>query len=119
VPGIGFTWSDHEGKASADERLAAEALSEVMLGRALDRLRESERRTPEQPEEWRRAMHTGSEVVAWLTADELKEMNDEIAAVLEKHMDRLTDPEKRPPGARLCEFVAWGVPVSFPGVGPA
>jgi DNA-binding transcriptional ArsR family regulator len=119
VPSIGFTWSDDEGKASADERHAAEALSQVMLGRALDRLRESERRTPEQPEEWRRAAHTGSEVVAWLTADELQAMNDEIKAVLERHFDRLTDPEKRPPGARLCEFVAWGVPVSFPGVDPA
>ena len=26
---------------------------------------------------------------------------------------RLTDAGKRPEGARLCEFVAWGVPVQF------
>ena len=34
-------------------------------------------------------------------------------AILMRDLDRLTDPAKRPEGSRLCEFVAWGVPVSF------
>jgi hypothetical protein len=36
--------------------------------------------------------------------------------VLRRHLDRLTEPGKRPPGSRLCEFVAWGVPMYLPGV---
>ena len=58
-------------------------------------------------------------MVAWLTADELREMNDAITAVLDRHIERLTDPGQRPSGSRLCEFVAWGVPTYFPGVDPA
>ena len=46
-------------------------------------------------------------------------MNDAITAVLDRHIERLTDPGQRPEGARLCEFVAWGVPTYFPGVDPA
>jgi hypothetical protein len=89
-----------------------------MLGRAMDRLRESQQRTPDEPAEWRAAQNS-TEMVAWLTADELKEMNEAIAGVLERHLERLTDPAQRPAGARLCEFVAWGVPTYFPGVEPA
>ena len=118
VPGLGFRWDDEHASASVEERRAAQALSEVTMGRAMDRLRESEQRMADEPEEWRKAQ-SGTEMVAWLTADELKEMNDAISAVLDRHVERLTDPGKRPAGARLCEFVAWGVPTYFPGVEPA
>ena len=71
----------------------------------------------EEPESWR-AAQSGSEMVAWLTADELKEMNDALTAVLDRHIERLTDPVQRPEGARLCEFVVWGVPDVLPRRGP-
>jgi DNA-binding transcriptional ArsR family regulator len=118
VPGLGFRWDDEHGSASVEERRAAQALSEVTMGRAMDRLRESQQRMPDETEEWRTAQ-SGTEMVAWLTAEELKEMNEAINAVLDRHVERLTDPSRRPPGARLCEFVAWGVPTYFPGVEPA
>ena len=54
-----------------------------------------------------------SESVTWLTDEELAARNAEINAILLRDIDRLTDPTKRPEGARLCELVAWGVPVSF------
>ena len=118
VPGLGFRWDDEHASASPEERLAAQALSEVTMGRAMDRLRESQQRAPEETEEWR-AAQTSTEMVAWLTADELKEMNDAITAVLDRYVERLTEPRQRPPGSRLCEFVAWGIPTYFPGVEPA
>ncbi|MEU4295238.1 helix-turn-helix domain-containing protein [Kribbella sp. NPDC026596] len=118
VPGLGFRWDDEHASGSLDERRAAQALSEVVMGRAMDRLREAQQRAPEESEEWREA-HSSTEMVAWLTADELKEMNDAINAVLDRHVERLTEPEQRPPGSRLCEFVAWGVPTYLPGVEPA
>jgi 2-keto-4-pentenoate hydratase/2-oxohepta-3-ene-1,7-dioic acid hydratase in catechol pathway len=62
---------------------------------------------------------TGNAVGPYLvTADELKEMNDSITAVLDRYVGRLTEPGQRPPGSRLCEFVAWGIPTYFPGVEP-
>ncbi|MFI5692440.1 winged helix-turn-helix domain-containing protein [Kribbella sp. NPDC051586] len=118
VPGLGFRWDDEHASGSVDERRGAQALSEVVMGRAMDRLREAQQRLPEESDEWR-AAHYNSEMVAWLTADELKEMNDAINAVLDRHVERLTDPTQRPAGSRLCEFVAWGVPTYFPGVEPA
>ena len=118
VPGIGFTWEEELGSTSAEERQAAQAMSEVAMGRALDRLREAQQRTADEPEEWREAQ-SSSEMVSWLTADELGEINDAIRELLYRHHDRLTDEAARPAGARLCEFVAWGVPTYFPGVDPA
>ncbi|MFD3402418.1 winged helix-turn-helix domain-containing protein [Kribbella sp. NPDC058693] len=118
VPGLGFRWDDEHSSGSVDERRAAQALSEVAMGRALERLHEAQQRVPDEPEEWR-AAHSNTEMVAWLTAAELKEMNEAISAVLDRHVERLTDPSKRPAGSRLCEFVAWGVPTYFPGVEPA
>ncbi|MGZ0146305.1 winged helix-turn-helix domain-containing protein [Kribbella sp. WER1] len=118
VPGLGFRWDDEHGSASLEERRAAQALSEVMMGRAVDRLRESQQRMPDEPEEWR-AAQANTEMVSWLTAAELKEMNEAISAVLDRHAERLTDPAQRPAGSRLCEFVTWGVPTYFPGVDPA
>ncbi|WP_328521396.1 winged helix-turn-helix domain-containing protein [Kribbella sp. NBC_00359] len=118
VPGLGFGWDDEHASESIQERRAAQALSEVVMSRAMDRLREFQQRAPEETEEWRTAQ-TSNEMVAWLTADELKEMNDAITAVLDRHVERLTEPQQRPPGSRLCEFVAWGIPTYFPGVEPA
>ncbi|MEU4193937.1 helix-turn-helix domain-containing protein [Kribbella sp. NPDC026611] len=118
VPGLGFRWDEEHSSPSLEERRAAQALSEVTMGRALDRMREARDRAPEEPEEWRKAQ-AGSEMVAWLTAAELKEMNDALTAVLDRYEERLTDPKQRPVGARLCEFVVWGVPTYFPGVEPA
>ena len=115
MPGIGFTWDDPE--AGPEQRRAAEALNQVAMGRALDRLSEARRREPEEPREWQEAAG-GSEYATWLTAAELKEMNDDVVAVLRRHLDRLHDPTLRPPGSRLCEFVAWGVPMYLPGVEP-
>jgi predicted ArsR family transcriptional regulator len=115
VPGIGFTWDDPD--AGAEQRRAAEALSDVVMQRALDRLTEARRREPEELREWQEAAR-GSEYATWLTAEELKATNDEIDAVLRRHLDRLHDPELRPAGSRLCEFVTWGVPMYIAGVEP-
>jgi DNA-binding transcriptional regulator GbsR (MarR family) len=113
VPGIGFTWNDPD--AGPEQAQAAEALSEVAMQRALDRLSEARRRQGEETPEWQSAS-AGSEYAAWVTAEELKAMNDDIDAVLRRHLDRLREPRLRPPGSRLCEFVAWGVPIYLPGV---
>ena len=115
VPGIGFTWEDAD--AGPEQRRAANALSQVVTSRALDRLDEARRRAADEPLEWRQA--TGDvEYATWLTADELEAANAEILAVVSRHFDRFTDESLRPPGSRLCEFVAWGVPAYFPGVDP-
>lgn len=88
------------------------SVSEMMLERNFDRLHAARVRAPDEPAEWRSAMEV-SQSATWLTDEELAARNAEITAILVRDLDRLTDPAKRPEGARLCEFVAWGVPVSF------
>jgi DNA-binding transcriptional ArsR family regulator len=115
VPALGFSWDEDPTSATAEELHAVRALTEVVLERATNRLREAEERMADEPEEWRKAQDR-SQTLAWLTAREMREMNDAIGALMREHIDRFSDPSTRPEGARLCEFVAWGVPTYFPGV---
>jgi len=115
VPVIGLSWSADD--ASPEEVRALQALSEVTLQRQVDRFRAARSRLADESPEWRAAI-SANEYGTWLTASELEEINAEVVAVLQRHRDRLTDATKRPPGSRLCELVAWGAPVHFPGVEP-
>jgi DNA-binding transcriptional ArsR family regulator len=111
VTEIGLSWDSESAPTPADHQLSV-SLSEMMLERNLDRLHATRVRAPEEPPEWRAAMDV-SQSATWLTAEELLARNEEINAILMRDIDRLTDPSKRPEGARLCEHVAWGVPVSL------
>ncbi|MEZ0578723.1 ArsR/SmtB family transcription factor [Nocardioides sp. MH1] len=111
VTELGLSWDSEAAPTLADHQLSV-SLSEMMLERNLDRLHAARLRAPEEPPEWRSAMDVTTSA-SWLTDEELAARNEEINAILMRDLDRLTDPSKRPEGARLCEFVAWGVPVTF------
>ena len=49
VPGLGFGWDDEHASESIQERRAAQALSEVVMSRAMDRLREFQQRARRRP----------------------------------------------------------------------
>ena len=111
VTELGLSWDAEAAPTLADHQLSV-SLSEMMLQRNLDRLHAARVKAPEEPPEWRAAMDV-IQSASWLTDEELAARNAEINAILLRDLDRLTDPSKRPEGARLCEFVAWGVPVTF------
>ena len=111
VTELGISWDDQTMPTAAD-REVSRGLSEMMLDRQLQRLRGAWARAADEPRAWQDAMNA-SESATWLTDEELAARNEEIRAILLRDLDRVTDPSKRPEGARLCEFVAWGVPVSF------
>ncbi|TCN39853.1 helix-turn-helix protein [Kribbella orskensis] len=107
---LGMSWGDEEdGPIALDVQLAGRAMTEVVVGRELDRLLESQVRAPEEPAEWRKAA-TASQSMVWLTAEELEAANLAVREVLMKHFDRHQDPALRPAGSRLCALVGWGVP---------
>ena len=107
---IGHAWGEED--ATPEEIAAGGLLQEAVMARALGRFHDSRRRIAEAGIPWRES-GTASQSATWLTPEELDEINQEVRAVIMRHVDRLTDPDKRPEGARLCEFVAWGVPVEF------
>jgi DNA-binding transcriptional ArsR family regulator len=113
VTDLGLSWDSEAAPTSADHQVSV-SLSEMMLERQLDRLHAARVRAPEEPPPWRAAMDV-SQSVTWLTEDELAARNAEIRAILLRDIDRITDASQRPAGARLCELVAWGVPVTFGG----
>jgi DNA-binding transcriptional ArsR family regulator len=111
VTQIGLSW-DADASPNPAERQVSLGLAQMMLDRQLERLHRARALASEEPPEWREAMEA-SQSATWLTDEELAARNQEIRAILLRDLDRITDPAKRPEGARLCEFVAWGVPVSF------
>jgi DNA-binding transcriptional ArsR family regulator len=64
-----------------------------------------------EPEEWQRAAQFG-DTFLYLTAEELEALDREIQTMMDRFLDRLEDPELRPPGARR---VTW-LHLVFPDV---
>jgi DNA-binding transcriptional ArsR family regulator len=62
------------------------------------------------PPEWQDAANW-VQSIDWLTADELKELNEALTAVVIRHTER-RDPAKRPKGARRVRMFAWAVPAA-------
>jgi hypothetical protein len=114
VTQIGLAWDDLD--ATPGELRAGRALEEMLLQRQVARfLRSRSLLVDDGDRDWAEAT-TSTQFASWLTVAELDALNLELRAVLERYAERLTDPAKRPPGSRLCEFVAWGTPVFLPGV---
>jgi hypothetical protein len=84
-----------------EDKLAAEAAGDAFLEHEFDRLRGWSRLRDTEPQEWRDATGLGGATM-WVTAEELKQIRDEIMPVLERYSERLKDPGLRPGGARAA-----------------
>lgn len=98
--------SSAEGEAS----VAADALSNMFVDRQLDRLKRWLSRRGQTPAEWRGAA-TITEVIAWLTPEELKELNQLVYEQMDTYKDRVLEPERRPEGAKPVELQYFSYPV--------
>ena len=88
---------------------AGDALSTLMIDREVARLARARSRLRDDTPPWQEAS-TWTQSMMWLTADELNEINLAVCDLLMSRVDRFEHPEGRPDGARLCAFLAWGVP---------
>ncbi len=114
VRSVGLAWD--ESDASPSQLRAGRALEQMMLERQVTRFHQARAQLHDDgDEDWADAT-TATQSASWLTLEELEALNAEIRTVLERYTDRLVDPSRRPPGSRLCEFVAWGAPLLLPGV---
>ncbi|MGA2012799.1 MAG: helix-turn-helix domain-containing protein [Solirubrobacteraceae bacterium] len=89
---------------------AGEALESLFADRAYSRLHEWWVRRAGYPFVWRNAAFT-SDSIAYLTADELSTIGDEIAALFARHRDRVLDKQLRPADAKPVKLVAFGHPI--------
>jgi DNA-binding transcriptional ArsR family regulator len=109
---IGMSFSDTHEDPEAE--IAANALSRVIRERQLGRYQTWLQTKAAYPRRWREAADE-SEWGAYLTAEELDQVNAEIVTLLRSRFrERLTDPSKRPPGAALVEMLVLSYPISPP-----
>jgi DNA-binding transcriptional ArsR family regulator len=109
----GLTWGEGEREPSGEEdaavRIAADALTDLLVEREVQRLRAARASRATEPPEWRDASGLVQSQL-WLTAEEATELRTELTDLLLRHADRSGRPDLRPADARLVSLVGWLVP---------
>jgi predicted ArsR family transcriptional regulator len=109
--GMSFS-SDHDDPATA---MASSALSRMLRERQLGRYQRWRDTQASFPAQWRDAAGD-AEVVFYLTAAELKDLNEELIQLLRSRFpERLTDPAARPEGSIPVELLLFSYPMDLPG----
>jgi DNA-binding transcriptional ArsR family regulator len=107
-----------KGHGDPEVELAADVLGAMWRERVIDRYRTWLETKAAYPPEWRAAAGE-SEFVLYLTAEELKELRDELWDLLgPRAQERQSDPAKRPPGSVPVEMVVLSYPLSPPSGNP-
>jgi DNA-binding transcriptional ArsR family regulator len=101
-----FRTTGEDGEADA----AADALESVAVEQTLDRLRDWRSQRRSYPREWRDAAFTANSI-GYLTAKEMADLGDEIAALFGRYKDRILDKERRPADAEPVKLFASGHPI--------
>src|ERR1700733_3116493 len=101
-----------------EAELAAGVLAGMILERQRERYRTWQDTKAAYPSEWRKAAGE-SDVVVYLTAEELKQLRDQLSELLRPLVqERDADPSKRPPGSAPVEMVMLSYPLSPPADPP-
>lgn len=105
--GEGLTWDAAE--ADVEPSAADEGLADLMLDRELQRFRAARSERAREPPQWRDA--TGlNQAQTWLTAEETREISEQLGRLFKSRAERRANPALRPDGARLVSLVGWVVP---------
>jgi DNA-binding transcriptional ArsR family regulator len=104
---VGNRWGDPDD--SDETKIAGRETSNAFLGFELAERNAWDERAHTEPEQWQQAAFA-NQSVAWLTAQELTELDEAVQQLFLKNMDRLSDPAARPEGSRPVRLIAWGVP---------
>jgi hypothetical protein len=91
-------------------RRAVTELERVFVQHEMAKLMRWQRSRHHESEEWRRAASRAG-ATTWLTAEELRELSEELWAVMLRFRDRLEDPDLRPAGSRPVRLFAAGYPL--------
>jgi predicted ArsR family transcriptional regulator len=89
---------------------AGEALESVFADRAYSQLRQWLARRSSYPLAWREAAFT-SDSIAYVTAEEMAEIGEEVVVLFGRYHARFLDKELRPADAQPVKMVAFGHPL--------
>jgi|SRR5579875_1958563 len=96
---------------------ASSLLSSVLAERYFEGLSRWLQAKPDEPEEWQHAAHFG-DTMLYVTADELLGLAGEVQAMMDRFLVRHTQPELRPPDARLVTVLHLAFPGDLSGARP-
>ena len=97
-----------------ESELAAEALGRMIHERQASRFRNWRDTRHSYPDEWVKAA-TNSQHLLYMTAAELRQLNDDVAELIDSRFGhRYFRPEERPPGALPVEIHFTDYPVALP-----
>ena len=92
---------------------AAQLLSNVVADRYHEQVVEWLEQRADEPREWQEAADL-SDVMLYLTAEELEELRRRLMAQIEPYLDRLADPQLRPAGSRMVTVIQLAFPTEPP-----
>ncbi|HET6849408.1 MAG TPA: helix-turn-helix domain-containing protein [Gaiellales bacterium] len=92
---------------------AAQLLSNVVADRYHEQAVEWLEQRADEPREWQEAADL-SDVMLYLTAEELEGLRRRLMAQIEPYLDRLADPQLRPAGSRMVTVIQLAFPTEPP-----
>ncbi len=101
----GLSWSATDGDPAT--AAAARALTDVFVDREFRLVKGAMSVT--QPTGWEEGV-VAIQTLGWLTADEVRELDAALFAVMTRVRERVADPSRRPPGSRPVRMLALAVP---------
>jgi Helix-turn-helix domain len=101
-----------------EAELAAEAATDAFLDHEFARIKDRWRRRSLETQGWRDASGLLG-ATFWVTAEELRELTEQLTEIAVRYSDRLHDPGKRPEGARQARvFFSTSVAPQTPAARP-
>lgn len=100
----GLTWG--ESAEDPESSAAGRALTDVLIGRELEKLRQAREAEQDEPPEWRDVTEVYQSGL-WLTPEEARELSAGLRDLLHAHIERTFDPALRPAGSRPISLMAW------------
>lgn len=94
-------------------RLAARGLDRMLRERYFARLQAFYEGRADYPAEWQEVTG-GSQVILHVSPDELRAVDAEVMAVLDRYRDRMSDPGLRPVGSLPVEVLVFAYPLRHP-----
>ncbi|RKN49116.1 winged helix-turn-helix domain-containing protein [Micromonospora endolithica] len=101
------SWDDDSDDPAM--KAATDQLNSVMLTLFVQRAQDYLAVRGDEPVEWRAAAGFG-DALLHVTATELRELTEEVDALLARYDERITDPARRPPGSRPVQIIQMAVP---------
>lgn len=101
------SWDDDSDDPAM--KAATDQLNSVILALYTQRAQDYLAVRGDEPAQWRAASGFGDTLVH-VTATELRELTEEVNALLARYDERVTDPARRPPGSRPVQIFQMVVP---------